>query len=1174
MAEIKNLDFFKFNHFRKRDAEGNFEFGNLDNNYLDETNDEYLVGYKFEDDKAKEFKILITDLLSNVEPSDPSDPSDPTPTGKYVVDIAGPTISGTNDIYTVMYSDNSTKLITIAHGSSSSASQPGGINGEGTGDPGTDIPVNTGRSILNITGPISEGLVDTYTIHYTDNTTSTFTVTNGRDGSGGEGGSSVQSDWNQSDSEAADFVKNRTHYVESFNCDPWLDADVDEYNEEMGMCILNHSVPYPGCNIAKVTLTIDENEHVFFCQPEIYQDGSVIGIDFASNDYGVEMSIFNNVAVIGIGNENGQVTGHVKIELYDYLYITENGESVAYPSNFAFGSVGEAMDDAGMLTIPLPILENYNDGDMITVKLNAGTNIETYTSRCKHVNVANMPFICIGNPWVYLPLAMGGGEIQSVADIPEEYKLMYGSTLGPDTGEDWCMLSSNIEGGTVFMKMNTTYQNENVQYFSVARSTVNVYKKLDIPYMQIDWNTDGNDNHSAIINKPCYVEHVTYESNGHDNLNHFAFDRNMDNVQFEKNSDGDYEVTLQITDHYRYTTFPIDRVYPYFELQLSHDGNFSRYFYGTIEYNAEEFAWTLDGRAHNGSDQIVLRGVITPSYCTIVLSDIVGNVIADSSQTCSVSNVNFYGYCALLNDDVAALLATDNVDNCIQHFTMSDGVTPVYMYVNTGDFSMLDNNCGIYLHANNNAIQLSPVLQKINVFGRDALCAGNIELYNIVNDVIPLTGYNNEADADYFLMCLPSEGTFVFLSTAPITNDVAVGSYKDYFLFHKLDSRYLPNTPSSSSSSSFSGDYNDLSNKPNLATVATTGDYNDLTNTPAIPTVPPNVSAFTNDAGYITTQDIPTIPTVPTNVSAFTNDAGYLKTLVGDAVIPNAVTDYDGNTYSAVILGDQVWMAQNLRTTHYADGTYIGTQAHNEPTPLYYTIPNVDLTTYGLLYPWDAVMNGASSSDTNPSEVQGIAPTAWHVPSDAEWTVMKEYVSSHSEYQCGGFDNIAKALSSETGWKTNSNPCAVGNNQNSNNASGFSAIPAGICNDSSLNNNVGYTADFWSSTQGSGNTSNAISYHLNHDGVAIFRGFHTKTMRQSIRCLYNGTVEEFLKQWLLANRNYNYYLRPKVNGFEFVLPPAFNVTAADAGKILMVDANGEYTPITLSELKTQLDALT
>ena len=120
-------------------------------------------------------------------------------------------------------------------------------------------------------------------------------------------------------------------------------------------------------------------------------------------------------------------------------------------------------------------------------------------------------------------------------------------------------------------------------------------------------------------------------------------------------------------------------------------------------------------------------------------------------------------------------------------------------------------------------------------------------------------------------------------------------------------------------STAFSGDYNDLSNKPdltvyaesaNLATVATSGSYDDLSNKPTIPTVPTNVSAFTNDAGYLTEhqsldnyytksevdaeldtkQDIsdafsgdyndltnkPTIPTVPTNVSAFTNDAGYL----------------------------------------------------------------------------------------------------------------------------------------------------------------------------------------------------------------------------------------------------------------------------------------------------------
>ncbi len=119
------------------------------------------------------------------------------------------------------------------------------------------------------------------------------------------------------------------------------------------------------------------------------------------------------------------------------------------------------------------------------------------------------------------------------------------------------------------------------------------------------------------------------------------------------------------------------------------------------------------------------------------------------------------------------------------------------------------------------------------------------------------------------------------------------------------------------SSVATSGSYNDLSNKPDLsvyaessslATVATSGSYNDLSDKPTIPTVPTNISDFTNDAGYITKdvndltnytptsnlatvatsgnyddlENKPSIPTVPTNVSSFTNDAGYITKSVND----------------------------------------------------------------------------------------------------------------------------------------------------------------------------------------------------------------------------------------------------------------------------------------------------
>jgi hypothetical protein len=92
----------------------------------------------------------------------------------------------------------------------------------------------------------------------------------------------------------------------------------------------------------------------------------------------------------------------------------------------------------------------------------------------------------------------------------------------------------------------------------------------------------------------------------------------------------------------------------------------------------------------------------------------------------------------------------------------------------------------------------------------------------------------------------------------------------------------------------FDGDYNSLTNTPNLAAVATSGSYSDLSGTPDIPTVPTNVSTFTNDAGYLTAATVQAAVTIPTNVSAFTNDAGYLTAAtVQDAVtIPTNVSAY------------------------------------------------------------------------------------------------------------------------------------------------------------------------------------------------------------------------------------------------------------------------------------------
>ena len=203
------------------------------------------------------------------------------------------------------------------------------------------------------------------------------------------------------------------------------------------------------------------------------------------------------------------------------------------------------------------------------------------------------------------------------------------------------------------------------------------------------------------------------------------------------------------------------------------------------------------------------------------------------------------------------------------------------------------------------------------------------------------------------------------------------------------------------------------------------------------------------------------------------------------------VTDIDGNVYKTVKLGNQVWMAQNLRTTRYADGTTIPLG-----TSYYPDNDSANVTDYGYLYNWAAVMKGASSSEANPSGVQGICPDGWHVPSDAEWTELTYYVKS--QYVCGGDeDNIAKALASEVGWNNDTANCAVGNNPSANNATGFSARPAGYYFGSYIN--FGGYANFWSATQR--NSPNAYYRYLRYDYAGVYRCYSSKSSGYSVRCV-------------------------------------------------------------------------
>jgi len=228
---------------------------------------------------------------------------------------------------------------------------------------------------------------------------------------------------------------------------------------------------------------------------------------------------------------------------------------------------------------------------------------------------------------------------------------------------------------------------------------------------------------------------------------------------------------------------------------------------------------------------------------------------------------------------------------------------------------------------------------------------------------------------------------------------------------------------------------------------------------------------------------------------------GAQKSFVSNIDCPSTLTDIDGNTYNTVIIGNQCWMKENLKTTKYADGTSIDQGSSTSYDVAYWYYPNnsaSNKTTYGLLYNWKAVMRNASSSSSNPSNVLGICPTGWHVPSDAEWTQLTDYVGSQSQYRCSSNTTyIAKALASTTGWGSSTNTCAVGNTPSSNNATGFGAMPAGGYY--GYYSDFGDYANFWSATELDSGRAYARSLRYNSAYVTRSNGY--KNSGLSVRCL-------------------------------------------------------------------------
>ncbi len=207
------------------------------------------------------------------------------------------------------------------------------------------------------------------------------------------------------------------------------------------------------------------------------------------------------------------------------------------------------------------------------------------------------------------------------------------------------------------------------------------------------------------------------------------------------------------------------------------------------------------------------------------------------------------------------------------------------------------------------------------------------------------------------------------------------------------------------------------------------------------------------------------------------------------------VLDVEGNSYKTIKIGNQWWMAENLRVTKYSNGTEIElVEDENDWSNLtindkaYCYLNNTPSYNYpfGVLYTWAAAMNGDNSSTNNPSGVQGVCPDGWHLPSVNEWTELIDYL---------GGDVVAGGKLKESGtfyWRSP--------NTGATNSSGFSGLPGSGRSSSGtfLGSPVGY-AYFWSSTEYA--SDYAFLKQLMHEGASINDWWFDKSWGSSVRCV-------------------------------------------------------------------------
>jgi uncharacterized protein (TIGR02145 family) len=207
-------------------------------------------------------------------------------------------------------------------------------------------------------------------------------------------------------------------------------------------------------------------------------------------------------------------------------------------------------------------------------------------------------------------------------------------------------------------------------------------------------------------------------------------------------------------------------------------------------------------------------------------------------------------------------------------------------------------------------------------------------------------------------------------------------------------------------------------------------------------------------------------------------------------------------------------MAENLKTTHYTDGTAIPLVSGESSwstltvTSKAYCWINDDIVNkdfYGALYTWAAAMNGAASSTHTPSGVQGACPTGWNLPSDGDWYILENYLVLNG-YNFDGTtvapNRIGKALATATGWLySNAYEGSIGNTDYpaKKNSTGFSARPGCMRSIGGSFLSLERYAYWWTATEY--DATNAWNRYLHFYFAYLNTADFSKASGNSVRCV-------------------------------------------------------------------------